>query len=180
MTTNIYGTVGTTKKWTSSGGDYTFDFSNGAAGKATATGRLGARGDLGAILASGPSARAMLYRYYGKAKTGGSATGLVVGNTMDMYLAGWNDDGTPANADGNVGASDAEYNTAALLRNLIRLKPIVLDTTSTATQFGARSGLILLPYRYVSPVWWNGTGGTLSTTGTDFEFGLTPVNWQSQ
>lgn len=175
MTQNILDTVGTTKKWKSSGGDGVLTFTS----VANAAGRLGDRVDLGAILAGGPSARATWFRWYAKSKF--QATGLVVNNTLDHYLARWHDDTTPGDPDGgtNVVASDAAFATQNFLKNLKYIGSSIVDSTAGATIFTG-SGLVLIQHRYVSPIWWNATGATASATATDFEFWLTPVNPQNQ
>lgn len=173
MTTNIFDTVGTAKVIKSSGGDAAITMTS----KATATGRISGRLDLGAILASGPSARATWYRWDFRGKC--QATGLVVGNPISLYLPRWHDDATPARGDGDIGSTDADYNTANKLKNLPFLGTAVVDDTAGATWITG-DGLVWLPFRYVSLVVWNGSGATWSATATDCEFYLTPVNPQLQ
>lgn len=171
MTSNIYLNPGTKKVWTSSGGDFTLDYSNGGSGVANGAGRLGAQGDLGAAPRPG------LYRYFGQFKM--QASGLAVGNTVDMYLAFWDLETSPTVADGGItSTTDGAYSTANLYRNFQRLKPVIIDQTGANTYY--RSGVVLIPTRYVSPVILNNSGATSDTTGTNHKFTLTPVNWQSQ
>lgn len=172
-TSNLLDTVGSTIKWLSTGGSGVITFSS----IANAAGRLGDRVDLGAILASGPAARATYYRWY--VTTQCQASGLALGNTLDLYFAGWNDDTTPANPDGNVGASDAGFSNVAALPNLHPAGSVFVDSTSGATVF-ASSGYIWLPYRYVSPVLWNNSGALSSATASVTQIWLTPDNLQSQ
>jgi hypothetical protein len=175
MTSNVLFTVGTAKVWKSSGGDGVLTFTS----VATAAGRQGDRVDLGAILAAGPAARAAWFRWYVTTKC--QATGLAIGNTLDLYFGGWNDDATPAQPDagGFLGASDAAYSTAAGLNNLKLAGSVIVDSTSGSTVL-SKSGLVFLPYRYVAPVLWNGSGATASATATDTQVWLTPINPQAQ
>lgn len=173
-TSDLLYTVGTPKKWKSSGGDAALTFTS----VVTAAGRLGGRLDLGDLLKASPAARAGWYRWFVTTKM--QASGLAIGNTIDLYWAGWNDDtSTGANPDANVGSADAAYNTAALLNDLKLAGSVIVDSTAGATIL-AKSGLVFLPYRYVSPVLWNGSGATASATATDTEVWLTPFNPQSQ
>jgi hypothetical protein len=173
VASNLYFTVGTTKKWKSSGGDAVITFTS----VANAAGRLGGRLDLGDLLVADVLARAGWYRWYVTTKM--QATGLTIGNTIDLYWAGWNDDVTPGNPDGNVGSADAAFPTVALLNNLKLAGSVVVDSTAGATVL-AKGGIVFLPYRYVSPVLWNGSGATASATATDTEIWLTPFNTQAQ
>jgi hypothetical protein len=175
MSSNLFFTVGTTKKWKSSGGDAVITFTS----VTNAAGRLGGQLDLGDLLAANTAARAGWYRWYAKTKC--QATGLVIGNTIDLYWAGWNVDasGAATDPDGNVGASDAAFATAALLNNLKLAGSVVVDSLAGSTVL-AKSGIVFLPYRYVSPVLWNGSGATASATATDTEIWLTPFNPQAQ
>lgn len=173
MTQNIFDTVGTPKIWKSSGGDGVLTFTS----VANAAGWLGDRVDLGAILAAS-FARATWFRWDAKSKF--QATGLVVGNTLDHYLSRWNDDVTPGDPDGNVGASSAAFSAGLNgLKNLKYIGSSIVDSTAGATTFTG-SGFVCIPFRYVSPIWWNATGATASATATDFQFRLTPWNPQLQ
>lgn len=174
MTTNVLETIGATKKWKSSGGDGVITLTS----VGNAAGRQGDRLDLGAILASGPNARATWFRWYMKLKA--QASGLAVGNTLDIYHGYSNDDVTPGDvSSGHPGSSDAAFATAAFLNNLRYAGSVIVDDTTGGTLM-SRDGLVYIPYRYVTPVFWNATGATLSATATDFEYWLTPVNPQTQ
>lgn len=175
MSSNLYDVVGTTKKWKSSGGDAVITFTSVANG----AGRLGGQLDLGDLLVANTAARATFYRWYVKTKC--QATGLAIGNTLDLYFAHWNNDasGAASDPDGGVGSADAAFATAALLNNLTPAGSIIVDSTAGSTVL-AKSGFIWLPYRYVSPVLWNASGATASATATDTEIWLTPVNLQAQ
>ena len=171
---NLLVTVGATKKWKSSGGDGVLTFTS----VGTAAGRLGDRVDLGDLLLAASAARAGWFRWYVKTKM--QTTGLALGNTIDLYWSGWNVDtsGAPTDPDGNVGAADAAFPTVGLLNDLKLAGSVVIDNTAGSTVL-AKSGLVFMPYRYVSIVLWNGSGATASATATDTEVWLTPFNPQS-
>jgi hypothetical protein len=175
MTSQILYQVGATKKWLSSGGDGVITYSS----IANNAGRQGDRIDLGAILASGSAARAAWYRWYVTTKC--QATGLVLGNTLDLYFGGWNDDGgiTQPDAGGFLGASDAAMGLQASQYNLKFTGSVVVDSTTGATVL-SRSGLVFLPYRYVAPVLWNASGATSSATASDTQIWLTQILPQAQ
>lgn len=161
MTTNaVYGKAGTAVTFKASGGSVLFTPTS----VANAAGRLSTRGDLGAL------PRPLLYRWY--AETAAAAT-PTVGNWLEIRMAWWNDDATPGQPDGGVGASDAAFATENDLKNLKKVGEVVCDAAS-ATVFQA-SGLIWIPVRYVSVVWWNRFGSALSATAGDHVFSLTPV-----
>jgi len=161
MPNKVYYNPETGITWKSSGGTHVFTGTSVANG----AGRLGDRGDLGA------QPNAALYRWFAETKIG---AGLTVGSLVRVYLAWWNDEATPGDSDGAVGASDAAFATENNLRNLKHIGNIVVRSTTT-TDIHTGSGLVMIPVRYVSPVWWNASGGALSATATDHEFHLTAV-----
>jgi len=175
MTSNVFLTKGTTKVWKSSGGDGAITFTS----VANAAGRQGDRVDLGDLLIADTAARASWFIWYVTCKM--QASGLTLGNTVDLYFGGWNDDAGSAQPDagGFLGTADAAYNTAAGLYNLKLAGSVVVDSTSGSTVL-SRSGLVFLPYRRVAPVLWNGSGATASSTATDTQIWLTPINPQAQ
>jgi hypothetical protein len=140
-----------------SGGTVTFTPKN----TATAAGRISARHDLGA------AARASLYEWRARTKVQAAPT---VGNVLEIYLA--TSDGTVA--DGNQGTSDAAFSAADKRRNLHYVGQVVMDKNDATEVFQA-SGFLTIVARYVSVVWWNGTGQSLTNVAGDHEFILTPV-----
>lgn len=163
MATNaVYEKLGTRIKFIASGGDVLFTPKNIASG----AGRISTRADLGAF------PRPALYRYYGETQV--QATTPVAGNLVRMYLSFWDDDGTPGDPWGDVGATDAAFATEAELWNLQQLRPIVVEAAAADTVFAA-GGLIQIPYRYVSLVWWNASGASLTNDDAEHWFALTPV-----
>lgn len=157
----FYINTGTPLIWKATGGDFAFT----PASVANGAGRLGAVGDLGAF------PRAAWYRWYAETQCQATPTAL---RYVDLYLAWWNDPTGPAEPDGGVGASDAAFATANDLRNLKWLGNIVVDAAAGNTVFQA-SGLVYLPVRHVSPVWWNATGAALTADDAEHVFKLTPV-----
>jgi hypothetical protein len=174
LSSNLYFQAGSTKKWKSTGGDALFTFTS----VASAAGRIGARLDLGDLLAANSVARAGWYRWYVLTKL--TSTTPVIGNTLDLYFGRWNDDATPGSGDGSafIGSSDAAFSTAAGLNNMKLAGSVVVDAVTTPVL--STSGLVFLPYRYVSPILWNGSGAAASSTATDHEIWLTPVYPQAQ
>jgi hypothetical protein len=141
----------------SSGGTVTFTPTS----VADAAGRISARHDLGS------GARARRYEWRARTKLGAAAT---IGRAVEVYLC--TSDGTVA--DGNQGTSDAAFSAADKRRNLKFLGVIEVDKNDSTEVFHA-SGVVEIDARYVSVVWWNDTGQSLSSTAGDHEFILTPV-----
>ena len=157
MANKVYINEETAKTWTDTGGDYTLDLGSLAADGV----RVGAQGDLGA------APRADQYAY--KFVIDGFDTAPVVGETVDLYLSF--SDGTYV--DGDVGTADAAGFTADL-PNLMYLGSASVQTTTAADNL-IISGLVNIPFRYVSPVVHNNTADALLGTSDAHKFILTPV-----
>lgn len=157
MANKVYIQEETAKTWTDTGGDYALDLGSLAADGV----RVGAQCDLGA------APRADQYAY--KFVIDGFDTAPVVGETVDLYLAF--SDGTYV--DGDVGTSDATGFTADL-PNLMYLGSASVQTTTAADNL-IISGLVNIPFRYVSPVVHNNTADALLGTSDAHKFILTPV-----
>ena len=164
MANLIYQKSGSITSWKTSGGTYTITPTS----VANAAGRLGGQGDIGPYT----TARSRLFRWYAETKV--QATTPVVGKTVDIYLAWWNNDDATNEADADVGTADAAFATEAHLRQLHYIGSIILRSTST-TDVHTGSGTCLIPTRYGSPVWWNGTGASLSATAGDHFMYLCPI-----
>lgn len=158
MANKIYVAPESAIVWKSSGGTYTFTPTS----VANAAGRIGAQGDLGSASHSG------WYRWRAKTKCGTAGT---VGRAVRIYIA--TSDGTIE--DGNLSTADAGVSSEDKTRNLLFVGCIVVDKASDATEPFQASGIVYLPYRYVSPVWWNDTAQALSSTAGDHEFQLIPI-----
>lgn len=157
MANKIYVAPETAVSFKASGGTVTFTPKN----VANAAGRISAQWDRGSGSVPG--------RYYWRAHTKFQA-GLTVGNALEIYFA--TSDGT--DVDGNQGTSDAAFSAADKRRNLHYVGSVVADSTSSGeVQIG--SGVVEIYTRYVSVVWWNASGQTLTNTDGDHTFTLTPV-----
>ena len=159
MANKVYIQEETAKTWSdaTTGGDYVMDLGSLAPDNV----KVGAQCDLGA------APRADQYAY--KFVIDGFDTAPVVGETVDLYLAF--SDGTYV--DGDVGTADAAGFTADL-PNLMYLGSASVQTTTAADNL-IISGLVNIPFRYVSPVVHNNTADALLGTSDAHKFILTPV-----
>jgi hypothetical protein len=157
MANKIYINEETSKTWTDTAGDYTMDLGSLAADAV----RVGQRGDLGA------APRADMYAW--KLVIDGFDTAPVVGETVDLYLSF--SDGLYE--DGRVGTSDAAGSTVQL-PNLLFLGAASVQTVTASDEL-IISGLVNIPFRYVSPVVHNNTADALLGTSDAHKFILTPV-----
>lgn len=157
MANKIYVNPETAITFKASGGDVVFTPKN----VASAAGRISAQWDRG----SGAKPGRYVWRVHTKA-----SAGLTVGNALEIYFA--TSDGT--DVDGNQGTSDAAFSAADKRRNLQFVGSVVADSTSSGeVQIG--SGVVEIFVRYLSVVWWNAFGQTLTNTDGDHTFTLTPV-----
>ena len=157
MANKVYVNPETAITFKASGGDVVFTNTS----VANAAGRISAQWDRG----SGAKPARYVWRAHTKA---GAA--LAVGNALEIYFA--TSDGT--DVDGNQGTSDAAFSAADKRRNLQFVGLVVADSTSNG-EVQIASGVVEIYTRYVSVVWWNGLGQTLSSTAGDHTFTLTPV-----
>jgi hypothetical protein len=157
MPTKIYVAPETPVTFKASGGTVVFTPQN----VASAAGRISTQWD------RGTGSKPGWYEWRAKTKAGSA---LTVGTQLEIYLA--TSDGTIV--DGNLGTSDAALAAGDKRRNLQPVGSIVSDSTSSGeVQHG--SGQVFIVARYVSVVWWNATGVTLTNTAGDHEFILTPI-----
>lgn len=164
MANLIYVNPETPKKWINAGGDFTFS----PASVANGAGRIGARG---ALVGSASAARSGWYTWYAETQCQATPT---VGNLIRLYLSWWTEESTPADQDGDVGASDAAFATENDLLNLKHIGNIVVDTAAADTIFAA-SGVVFIPVKDVSPIWWNASGAALTADNAEHWFTLTPI-----
>ena len=148
--------------WLSSTGDELITLTS----LATVTGRQGAQHDFGA------AARAPEYAWRAWVKF---ATTPVVGETVGVYWK--SSDGT--SPDNDDGTGDIALSAEDKLKNLTYLGAIVVDEAATGVLM-VGSGDVYLPHRYGSPVFYNNTVDSLSSTALDHGFSLTPVPIQGQ
>lgn len=163
MTNSVYGKIGTAKKWVDSGGDYTMTLSAMAAGNA----RVGARGDFGAFPIP------IGYLWYAETEWTSAPT---IDGQLEWYLAGWDDQSTPANPWGQVASTDTSYTTAAQLakrKNLLMLGGPIIETSAVGP-FSA-GGFVTFPFRYISPYAYNNGSVALKTSSSASYLRLTPV-----
>lgn len=157
MANKIYVNPETAIVFKSSAGDVVFTPQN----IANNAGRISDRWDRGS------GAKPSLYKWRVHTK---AAAALAVGVTLEIWFA--TSDGT--DADGNQGTTDAAFSAADKRRNLQYVGGIFADSTSNGeVQIG--SGLVEIRDRYVSVVWWNTLGQSLTNTAGDHTFTLTPV-----
>jgi len=157
MPNKIYTAPETAITFKASGGTVTFTPQNVANG----AGRVSTQWDRGS------GSKPALYRWRIVTKFGSA---LAVGARLDAYFAFG--DGTYV--DGNFGTTDAAVSAIDKLRNLSFVGGIAADSTSSG-EVQYASGLCVIQERYVSVVWWNAAGVTLTNTAGDHAFILTPV-----
>lgn len=157
--------IGTPITWRDSGGTYAATLSSLANGAA----RLGARGDLSAF----PNP----YMYRWSLQTQWVATPTQF-RSLDLFFAPWDDDATPGIPFANVGSADAA-GTATDRYNMIYVGSVRVSAAGTGTMISG--GLIELPYRYVSPFFFNDGNAALAAVGTFASIlTLTPVYREGQ
>ena len=156
MPNKIYQLQETAITWLASGGTYAFTPTS----LGSAAGRQGAYGDLGT------TSRGRWFAYRAWLKPGGTR---VVGEYIEVCLT--TGDGT--RYDNDDGTGDIAVSSVDKLRNLRRLRPIIVDENA-AVEMGS-SGYVFIEQRYVAPVFWNRSANTLSSTAGDFGFSLTPI-----
>lgn len=157
MANEILTKQGTTVVWTSSGGD-----------KAITLTSLGNNaGRIGEILDRGAT-HSRKMRFWLQVDFGSSPT---KGTTVDLYLA-TSDNNT--NWDGGTAPSDAALGSADTLPQYVYVGSVVLDDLTTPNQ--SASWEIELGARYIAPVVYNnGSGQSLTSTGTDQIIRMTPL-----
>lgn len=161
MANKVYQLHETAKVWKSSGGDAAF----------TPTSLGSAAGRQGAYLDLGAAAAGRWYAYRAWLKPGSTR---VVGEVVEVGLI--TSDGT--SPDNDDGTGDIAISSIDKLRNLRRLRPIVIDENAAVTMVS--SGYCFVEQRYVAPWFWNRTANSLSSTATDYGFSLTPVTDEVQ
>lgn len=148
---------GTTVVWTSSGGDKAITLTS----LANNAGRIGASLDRGAT-----HSRKM--RFWVQVDFASSPT---KGTTVDLYLITSDDN---SNWDGGTAPTDAALTSADTLPQYIFVGSVILDDLTTPNQ--SSSWEIELGARYIAPVIFNnGSGQSLTSTGTDQIIRMTPI-----
>ena len=162
MANEIYVVIGTPLVWSSSGGDYALTMTS----QATNSGRQGAEHTQGA------SPRG--YRYIWELVTKFSTTPIIP-EPIGIYMK--RGDGTRYDNDDGIG--DIAVSTIDKLSNCKFLDTLFVDEAATGVEMCKRGEVILYSPR-IMPCIWNGTQDTLSATGTDTRFTLTPIAFQIQ
>lgn len=168
-TGDLYVQQGSVITWGDSGATYTMTLQN----LATVAGRVGARADLGAW------PRPLIYRWYLEVEW---AVAPTIDQVVELYFGGWDNDTGPASPAGQLPSTDTSYAAAAAglsKRKNIQLAGVVAAETAAVGPF-SNGGLIALPYRYVSPLIYNGGGQALKNTANSAVLRLTPVYSQNQ
>lgn len=140
---------------------------------ATVAGRVGARGDFGAF----PGI--LGFNWYMECEWTSAPT---IDGMLELYLGGWDDQATPANAHGQLPATDTAYAAGAAglskRKNLVFLGGPVIETSAIGP-FSA-GGFVSFPYRYISPLFYNGGSVALATSTSKHFLRLTPVYFEAQ
>jgi hypothetical protein len=147
-----------------SGGSAVLALQNLAAG----AGIYSNRHDRGA----GSRAAWMWLRFVWQMETAG-----VVGETVEVYLSSWSEDGTYS--DGGLSSTGTTL-TSDMRRNLGNPALIgIIDKTATATNIIA-SGLVFVPTRYISAAVWDASADNLENTANASIVSLTPYPFEQQ
>lgn len=130
----------------------------------TGAGRQGAMHDLGA------GARSLEFAWRAFIKPGATR---VVGESVRIYIKTGSGATAGARPDNDDGTGDIVVSAEDKLRNLDQIGTLIIDENAAVEM--VKSGYILLPHRWVAPIFWNATANALSTTAADFGFDLTPT-----
>lgn len=152
---------GTPIVWKASGGDYLLTCTSVGAG----AGRQGAKGDLAT---NSPTAGEFAPEYNMMFQTKW-ATAPTVGKPLRLLVA-FSPDNT--NFPGEVGASDAAFNTSAYLLQMVELRPLYAENDTNAQVY---VGIMKPLARYVVPVIRNDSDQALSSTAGDHILTFTPL-----
>lgn len=116
----------------------------------------------------GSGVRNNLFEWRAKAAVAGGT----VGGTVDIFFS-TSDDGSLF--DGNLGSGNAAVSGADKRRNLQYVGAVQVDQSGSGSVAFVSSGLVQVYARYLSVVWFDQTGQSLSSTNGDNLFQLTPV-----
>jgi hypothetical protein len=163
MPNKVYHAPETSITFKETGGSVTFTPKN----ITTGAGRVSAQWDRGAGSKPG------LYKW--RAKTAG-ASAATVGRVVEILFA--TSDGTIV--DGDFGTTDAGMSDIDYKRNCQWVGNVAADDSQGAGTNYNGSGVVEILDRYVSVVWWNDLGVSLTNTAGDHEFTLTPVPMEIQ
>lgn len=157
MANEVLQKYGTATTWTSSGGDLAITLTS----LANNAGRIGAVKDRGAT-----RSRKMSFEL--QVDFGTSPT---KGTTVDLYIITSSDN---TNWDGGTAPTDAALGSADTLPQYVFVGSLVLDDLTTPMQRATFE--IENAARYIAPVVYNnGTGQSLTSTGTDQIVKMVPI-----
>lgn len=157
MANEILVKYGTSNTWTSSGGNSAMNMASLASG----SGRIGVAWDRGAT-------RSRKLHIEVQVDFGTSPT---KGTTADLYIMTSSDN---TNWDGGTAPSDAALGSVDTLPQYTFIGSVVLDDITSPMQ--RTSFEIELGARYIAPILYNnGTGQSLSATGTDQIIKMSPI-----
>jgi len=147
-------------------GDTTFTPKNIADG----AGRISAQWDRGSGSKPG------LYRWYAKTK---AAAALTAGRQLEIYLA-QSYGSASGEVTGNQGTTDAAFSSADKRRNLGAPIGVVNADSTSNGEIQVATGVCFIYSRYVSVVWWNAFGQSLTNTDADHNFILEAIPPEQQ
>ena len=131
---------------------------------ATGAGRISAQHDRGS------GAKAMRYRWESFSKVGSNAT---LGYGIDIFIATAHK--SASEIDDGLGASDAAVSGATLVSNSRYIGTIKVNGSGANVGPWQASGEFEILARYLSVVWINNTGQTLTNVDADHQFTLIPM-----
>jgi hypothetical protein len=166
MANESYINKGTEKKVNGEAGA---DYAWSVEGLATASGRVSAQIDLGAL------PRPSLVEWWSECQWQGTPT---QGLGLDFYVASA-PDSDATKIDGDCGQSDAALGDVDMRRNM---RPIgaIISENAAASEVCRTSGIFEHTQRYMSLVSFNGAGATINATDSNFIFKFRLVYSQGQ
>ena len=165
MVSKVYQAEETAITWRATGGTELFTPTSLAA----AAGRQGAMHDLGS------ASRSPRYAWRAFLKPGAIR---VVGEVVRVYIKTGSGSTAGTRPDNDDGTGDIAVSSEDKLKNLTQIGSIIIDEDAAVEMVG--HGFILLPHRWVAPIFWNATANSLSATAGDFGFDLTPIPYETQ
>lgn len=153
-TGDVYGLAGTPRVWRDSGGDATMGLSSLAAAHL----REGAVYDFGS--AAKPDGYSI-----GVATQWASAPTIY--SQLEIYLAAWDDEATPAEPWGNLAGTDTNYSSAAGIAKRLNCLLVggPIAETSAVGPFYWGLPFVYFPFRRVSVLAYNGGNVALAASG---------------
>jgi hypothetical protein len=162
--------AGTTVKWSSSGGNHVLTGTS----LSNASGRAGDKCSTNDILDATKGLAALLEIWVSTKVQSAPTAGL----TLDVYLA-FSDSGTAGTDNpGNLSGADAALANVDIAPQLVFVGSVVMSN-NLGTGLQQQRFLVQPQDQFVIPILVNNTGQTVSSTGTDTQFWITPWYQQS-